>query len=218
LKNYKKNRIHVLGYVFTSWCDLVKGSDTRRAKIEKKKKLAYTSIKQDVLNWYSYYPRINGIFFDETYNQDNSGCQNALREATDIVRSKKGFSMGNPGKLTSRAYADIFDNQVIWQNAEYPSANDINEPWKSSRQKNSMIVNNKNPLQDQLLDACGTFQWIYTTTFEDHQKISNDEIIKLGGYASTLTYDPTSKTCSYPSWWGSVVDYRSSSIQNTEEV
>ena len=95
--------VSVLGYVFTSY-----GSRST------------TSVKADIDRYKSFYPSINGIFFDEMANW--AGKETYYKSLNDYAKSRGyTFTVGNPGADTISSYVGTVDNIVIYENAGAPS-------------------------------------------------------------------------------------------------
>jgi hypothetical protein len=103
IKKLQSAGISVLGYVYTSYSSRVA-----------------SAVKADIDRYKTYYPSINGVFFDEMANWQ--GKENYYKSLTDYVKSK-GYSMtvGNPGADTISSYVGTVDNIVIYEREGTPS-------------------------------------------------------------------------------------------------
>jgi hypothetical protein len=64
-------------------------------------------VKSDVNSWFSFYPTINGIFFDEVSNADNAATKSYYQTLYAYVKAKKSAGLlvvHNPGAATLESY------------------------------------------------------------------------------------------------------------------
>jgi spherulation-specific family 4 protein len=103
IKKLQTAGISVLGYVYTSY-------SSRSA----------SSVKADIDKYKSFYPSVNGIFFDEMANWE--GKEAYYKSLTDYAKSK-GYTLtvGNPGADTISSYVGTVDNIVIYERDGTPS-------------------------------------------------------------------------------------------------
>jgi spherulation-specific family 4 protein len=103
IKKLQNAGITVLGYVYTSYSSR-----------------SSSAVKADIDKYKSYYPSINGIFFDEMANW--AGKESYYKSLTDYAKSK-GYvlTVGNPGADTISSYVGTVDNIVIYENDGTPS-------------------------------------------------------------------------------------------------
>ena len=103
IKKLQAAGISVLGYVHTSY-------SSREASI----------VKADIDKYKSYYPSVNGIFFDEMANWQ--GKEAYYKNLTVYAKSKGyGMTVGNPGADTISSYVGTVDNIVIYEREGTPS-------------------------------------------------------------------------------------------------
>jgi len=111
IKRLQGSGAAVLGYVWTDYANRPE-----------------SDVKDDIDQWKSLYPHINGICMDEMTNDDDPSHRAYYKSITDYAH-RKGFYpvVGNPGAGTYGSYftentADII---VIWENDSYPSESEL---------------------------------------------------------------------------------------------
>jgi hypothetical protein len=99
INNLRAAGIKVLGYVATGY--------TARSE---------ALVQTEMDRWRSFYPAVNGIFFDEMSN--TSGQENYYRRQDAYARSK-GFTytVGNPGTDTVASYVGVVDTIIVYESA-----------------------------------------------------------------------------------------------------
>lgn len=111
----KAGGVRVLGYV-ASWY----GKASAKAKV-----------LEDIESWYSFYPTIDGIFFD----QQSSKAEHITlyTEYFNRVRSHGGYVASNPGMKCDEGYLKIAkaDALVLWENAG-PAGTPTLLPWANA--------------------------------------------------------------------------------------
>src|SRR5205814_1549655 len=69
--------------------------------------------------WKSFYPTIQGIFFDEQSN--SPGAEAFYRQVSQYAKSQGlSFTVGNPGADTGPTYVGIFDADLIYESHGMP--------------------------------------------------------------------------------------------------
>ena len=103
IKKLQAAGISVLGYIHTSYSSR-----------------AASAVKADIDKYKSYYPSVNGIFFDEMANWQG---KEAYYKNLTVYAKSKGYSMtvGNPGADTISSYVGTVDNIVIYEREGTPS-------------------------------------------------------------------------------------------------
>jgi Spherulation-specific family 4 len=112
ITNLENAGVVVLGYVATGY-----GTSS------------YSSIKnieRQVHDYKSWYPDINGIFFDE---MSTSASEQSYYQTLESYTTSLGlqFNVGNPGTTVDTALIGIFNNLVIYENPGLPSVSDIDQ-------------------------------------------------------------------------------------------
>jgi hypothetical protein len=76
-------------------------------------------VDDDIDRWLAYYPKIQGIFFDEQSNApaDVTFYRNVARYAKG---KGLGLTVGNPGASVPAAYLDTVDVMLIYEDAGWP--------------------------------------------------------------------------------------------------
>ena len=135
----KKAKIGVLGYVCTKHAgqsDTCCGCDDRCKNCVP---VNEQKIKDDIDTWKTKYdPAPDGIFFDEMANLDGDSPDPDPMDATKFIQrvafytavsdyaEMKGFKfrVGNPGALTTKAFADTVGTVIVYESAGFPSSFD----------------------------------------------------------------------------------------------
>lgn len=103
--------IHVIGYVSTAYT-----ANT------------ITKVKRYVDDWLTYYPEIQGIFFDEMTNTDNDTYFTYYNEIGDYAHTKQLYpTIGNPGARAIPDYytLDGIDVVMMHEASTYPTENQL---------------------------------------------------------------------------------------------
>jgi hypothetical protein len=96
--------IRVIGYVYTSY-----GAR------------ASATVRTDIDRWHSWYPAMNGIFFDEESN--TPGTEAYYGDLSSYVKSLgMTLAVGNPGTETGASYVNVMDVTFIYESAGLPSS------------------------------------------------------------------------------------------------
>ncbi|WP_268541211.1 spherulation-specific family 4 protein, partial [Candidatus Nitrosotenuis cloacae] len=99
--------IVVIGYVFTQY-----GSRSTSA------------VTADIDRYKSFYPQIQGIFFDEMLN--TLGGENYYLNLSNYAKSSGfSFTVGNPGTDIISSYVGTMDNIIIYETGGLPSLNTL---------------------------------------------------------------------------------------------
>lgn len=109
----------VVGYVSTKYAGM-------NASIGQAKHPA-SLVKKDLQKWYSFYPRIDGIFFDEMARGFDPSIIEYYHSLSRIARSRNALIIMNPGtsidfRWFKRNVADIF---ITWERDYYPQIEEI---------------------------------------------------------------------------------------------
>ena len=88
--------------------------------------------------WKSFYPTLQGIFFDE---QSNSTSDVAHYQTLSQYAKSKGLSytVGNPGTDVPAAYIGAFDTMLIYESDGLPSVSSLSQ-WSSYAPGNFGII------------------------------------------------------------------------------
>jgi len=124
---------------------------------------AIADVKADIDSYKSFYPQIDGIFFDEMSN--NVGQESYYTTATEYARSQ-GFKItdGNPGTNIPESYADTVNIILISETTGTIDLS-ISSEWPTSDPaKLAVMVHTESSLpQDWVIDACKVVNWLYVT-------------------------------------------------------
>jgi hypothetical protein len=102
---------------------------------------ATATVEADVSRWQSFYPTVNGIFFDEMSNATST-----LSYYTGLTTFVHGHGMtvavGNPGTEMPAAFfaGDVMDNMVINETNGWPSTSAIENGGVGAPAQKSIIV------------------------------------------------------------------------------
>ncbi|HEY5961663.1 MAG TPA: spherulation-specific family 4 protein, partial [Polyangiaceae bacterium] len=138
--------IRSIGYVYTSYGGR-----------------AAATVRADIDRWYSFYPSIDGIFFDEAAN--SAGGDGYYRELAAYVKSLgMTLTVANPGTDTSAAYIDAVDVSFIYESAGLPSTAMLTG-WKSkyTRSRVGVIPYAANLDENWVRAARDSVGYIYVT-------------------------------------------------------
>lgn len=112
--------IHVIGYVST---------DYRANTVE--------DVKADIDGWKTYYPGIEGIFFDEQSDgtTDLNAEQDYYNSLAEYSRLN-GFNItvSNPGKDVDNSWYDLFDILIEFENDTWPTTGTMDGAWPGGKQ------------------------------------------------------------------------------------
>jgi hypothetical protein len=146
ISSLKSAGVIVLGYVSTSY--------TSRS---------LDAVKGDIDRWHSWYPDLDGIFFDEQTNW--AGKESYYKQASDYADSKGlTFTVGNPGANSLPSYLDTVDVVLVYESPGLPNLDNY-KSWSSySNDKLGMIPFSVSSLPTSWVEnAAGTIGWIYVT-------------------------------------------------------
>jgi hypothetical protein len=121
------------------------------------------SVKGDIDKWHSWYPDLDGIFFDEQTNW--AGKESYYKQASDYAYSKGlNFTVGNPGANSLPSYLDTVDVVLVYESPGLPNLDNYNS-WSSyPNDKLGMIPFSVSSLPTSWVqDAAKTIGWIYVT-------------------------------------------------------
>jgi hypothetical protein len=106
IANLQAAGITVIGYVFTNYGGRDQGT-----------------VEADINSWKSFYPTINGIFFDEMANDDNATHVSYYQGLSSYAGSQ-GFTytVGNPGADTLPEYVGTVNTILVYESAGVPSS------------------------------------------------------------------------------------------------
>ena len=138
-------------------------------------------VKTDIDSYVSFYPNIQGIFFDEM-QADASGDESYYQTASDYAKSK-GFTMtiGNPGTKTPLSYMPTVDYVVISENIVTADLKDYGEYSAYYSHLVMMVINQATIPTAWVEKAKGMIGWIYVTSYT-----LPDPYHTLPSYMSTL--------------------------------
>jgi hypothetical protein len=146
IADLKSAGVTVLGYVSTAYTN---------------RDLA--SVKADMDRWKSWYPAVDGIFFDE---QTNWGGSEWYYEEADNYAESKGlrFTVGNPGANSIPSYLDTVDVVLIYESPGLPNLSNY-QSWSSANNaKLGMIPFAVGSMPTKWIeDATSLVGWIYVT-------------------------------------------------------
>ncbi len=113
--------IGVLGYVSTAYSSR-----------------STTAIQADIDAYKSWYPSINGIFFDEMANW--AGKEDYYKDMNAYAKSKGyTFTVGNPGADTISSYVGTVDNIIIYERDGVPALSYLTG-WHTNHAKNNFSI------------------------------------------------------------------------------
>ena len=194
IKKLQDAGISVLGYVYTSYSSR-----------------AASAVKADIDKYKSYYPSINGIFFDEMANWQ--GKETYYKSLTSYVKSK-GYSItvGNPGADTISSYVGTVDNIVIYEREGTPSLSYL-KGWHLNHDKKNFSM---------LPHKVGTLDKTYVksaTPYVGYMFITSDALPNpwdsLPSYYSTLSSTINSANGASASTTSYTVSVRSADLSGT---
>ena len=138
--------VTVVGYVSTAY--------TNRAM---------SAVKSDIDRWASWYPGIDGIFFDEQTNW--AGGEWYYTQAGDYAESKGlDFTIGNPGANSLPSYLDTVDVVLIYESPGLPNLSNYQNWAQYDNAKLGMIPFGVGSLPTQWIqNAVGIVGWLYVT-------------------------------------------------------
>jgi len=150
--------IHVIGYVSTAY----------RANTT-------TDVKADIDGWKSYYPGIDGIFFDEQSDGTaDLGAEQAYYKEVAEYSRQQGFdiTVSNPGVDVDNSWYDLFDILVEFESDTWPTSGNMDGAWPGGKQlfkrgglKHSStagdLTSNDAAIFEEFLQHYG---WVYVTT------------------------------------------------------
>jgi Spherulation-specific family 4 len=77
------------------------------------------AVKADIDSWFSFYPNLQGIFFDEQSNQ--AGDDTFYRDVSEYAKQKGlAFTVGNPGTSVPASYLGAVDVMLIYEEKGLP--------------------------------------------------------------------------------------------------
>ncbi len=122
-----------------------------------------SAVKADMDSWNSWYPDVDGIFFDE---QTNWAGQEWYYEQADSYAKSKGFTftVGNPGANSLPSYLGTVDVVLIYESPGLPYLSNY-QSWSSAdNNKLGMIPFGVGSMPQQWVeDASELVGWIYVT-------------------------------------------------------
>jgi len=120
-------------------------------------------VKADIDNYKSFYPQIDGIFFDEM--AATTGQESYYTTATEYALSQ-GFKTtdGNPGMNIPKSYADTVNIILISETTGTIDLS-VSSQWPTSNPaKLAVMVHTESSLpKDWVVDACKVANWLYVT-------------------------------------------------------
>jgi hypothetical protein len=82
------------------------------------------AVEADIDGWRSFYPTLQGIFFDEQSNQ--TGDEGFYGTVSQYAKSKGlSLTVGNPGTDTGPTYVGVVDVGLIYESLGLPSTNSL---------------------------------------------------------------------------------------------
>jgi hypothetical protein len=88
------------------------------------------AVEADIDRWKSFYPTIQGIFFDEQSNQ--TGDEAFYRTVSQYAKANAlSFTVGNPGADTGPTYVGVVDVGLIYESLGLPNTNTLSG-WHTS--------------------------------------------------------------------------------------
>jgi hypothetical protein len=146
IANLKSAGVIVLGYVSTAYTSRDLGA-----------------VKSDMDRWKSWYPAVDGIFFDEQTNW--AGGESYYSQADSYANSKGlGFTVGNPGANSITSYLGTVDVVLIYESPGLPNVANY-QGWSSAdNAKLGMIPFGVGSMPaGWMQDATSIVGWIYVT-------------------------------------------------------
>jgi hypothetical protein len=123
-------------------------------------------VKGEIDRWKTFYPNIDGIFFDEQSNQNITSHLDYYKQASAYAKSKTGFvfTVGNPGANTLTSYSSTVDAVLIYESPGLPSLTGY-DAWKPLRDKAGMIPFAVNTLPETWIRSASAYaKWIFVTS------------------------------------------------------
>jgi hypothetical protein len=127
IRMLRQNGVTVIGYVLTAY-----GGRQKR------------DVQDDIDHYYTWYPEIDGIFFDEV--AEKAGKEQYYADLVNYVKEKKytAFTVSNPGLPTfAESYVSQnpkLDVTFIYESNGYPSVSSIKKSWQSKYGRNRFGV------------------------------------------------------------------------------
>jgi spherulation-specific family 4 protein/PKD domain-containing protein len=146
ISDLKSAGVIVLGYVSTAY--------TGRS---------LDAVKGDIDRWHSWYPDLDGIFFDEQTNW--AGKESYYKQASDYAYSKGlTFTVGNPGANSLPSYLDTVDVVLVYESPGLPNLDNYKSWSPYPNDKLGMIPFSVSSLPTSWVEnAAETIGWIYVT-------------------------------------------------------
>jgi hypothetical protein len=182
ISNLRSHGVVVIGYVFTSFASR-----------------PIADVEKDIFTYKSFYPNLNGIFFDEMSNV--AGNENYYRTLSRFAYSL-GFTytVGNPGTATLPSYIGTVNTLIIYENSVLPSIDtlDASTFHPAYQTKNfGIVVFNQPTLDTNFVNQAKSFvQYIYITNgnlpnpFDSLPPYFNDLIAALDLFQPPLHASP----------------------------
>jgi hypothetical protein len=96
------------------------------------------SMEATIDQWKSFYPQVQGIFFDEQSNQ--AGDVGYYTTLSQYAKSKGlSYTVGNPGTDTAEAFIGALDTMLIYESSGVPSTSQMGG-WHSKYPKSDFGV------------------------------------------------------------------------------
>jgi hypothetical protein len=138
--------IKVIGYVATGYT--ARGS---------------AAVQADIDTWKSFYPQIQGIFFDE---QSNRQGDEAFYRALSQYAKAQGlsFTVGNPGADTGPTFVGVFDAGLIYESGGAPPLSTLGGWHSSYPRENFGVIPYAAALDHAYVKSAKAYVgWIYLT-------------------------------------------------------
>jgi hypothetical protein len=179
--------VTVIGYVATSY-----GTSSYSG---------ISDIERQVSQYKSWYPKIQGIFFDE---MSTSGAKQTYYQTLKNYVSSLGMqsTFGNPGTMVDNALVGIFTNLVIYENPGLPSANSINQYYSSYGNAGFSFIAygvSSSPSQFSLLPLENYVSYFYVTNLggsNPYGGLPSYFVNEVAALASSTTTTSSSSTTS----------------------
>lgn len=98
-------------------------------------------VETDIANWKLFYPKVNGLFFDEVIN-DYDPIK--FKYYTDLVAKAKtrgfNFFTANPGWLTYQGIVDLFNMTLVYESKGLPDLNWLAPYWNNYKSRGKLAI------------------------------------------------------------------------------
>lgn len=98
-------------------------------------------VQTDINNWKLFYPKVNGLFFDEVINDYDSVKFNYYVNLVSLAKTKGfNFFTSNPGWLTYQGIVDLFDMTLVYESKGLPDLNWLSPYWNNYKSRAKLAI------------------------------------------------------------------------------